>query len=98
MHVQTDHQIISFPPDSMVLFDNHLDDPDATGTTLVSAQRVDNVWIVKADGHDDVKVPAATANQPPRENVIKAMVDLALEVSPGDGYSTLIPRELKWLP
>lgn len=98
MHVQTDHQIISFPPDSMALFDNHLDEPDVNGTLLVSAQRTNGVWVLSAEGHDDVNVPAAAADEPPRAAVIAAMIALALEVGPRDGYSTIVPHKLEWLP
>jgi hypothetical protein len=91
MQVQTDHQIVGFG-DRMTLVD--------TGTldVIVLAERTDGVWTVKADGHADVKVPATQSVQPPRENVIQAMIDLALEVSPNDGYSTLVPHGLPDLP
>lgn len=91
MQVQTDHQIVGFG-DRMTLVD--------TGTldVIVLAERTDGVWTVRADGHADVKVPATQSVQLPRENVIQAMIDLALEVSPNDGYSTLVPHGLPDLP
>jgi hypothetical protein len=92
MHVQTDHQIIGGAGDRMILVDSNSFD------AIVSAERINGVWTLEAAKHKNVKVPAAAADQPPRGNVIKAMVDLALKVSPNDGYSTLVPHGLEWLP
>lgn len=91
MYVQTDHQIVGFG-DRMTLIDTE------TLDVIVLAERSDEAWTVKASGHEDVKVPATQSLQPPRENVIQAMIDLALEISPNDGYSTLVPHGLPDLP
>lgn len=100
MDVQTDHQIVSFPPDGMALFDNRLDQPGESGVIIVQATRVNGVWTLSTPQHEhsDVVLPAVPANDPPRQALITAMVDLALEISPGDGYSTVVPRGLEWLP
>lgn len=94
MQVQTDHQIVSFGADLMTLFDN------AAGTGLVVAQRPDasTPWTVHADGVADVQVSNAADGTPPRAPVIQAMVNQALAVSKGTGYSTLVPNGIAEMP
>lgn len=93
MQVQTDHQIVSFGADLMTLFDN------VSGNGLVIAQRPDSnsPWTIHADGTADVQVSNGDTPQP-RNPVLQAMVDHALAVSPGTGYSTLVPLGLAETP
>lgn len=87
MDVQTDHQIVGFGPDLMKLFNC------ADGTIIVTAERTDpeGAWTIKADG-----APDATATD--RSTAIGAMAEMALAVSPGTGYSTLVPHGLAEQP
>lgn len=87
MDVQTGHQIVGFGPDLMKLF-NCVD-----GTVIVTAERADpeSVWTIKADGATDT-----TATD--RSSAIGAMAEMALAVSPGTGYSTLVPHGLAEQP
>lgn len=82
MHVQTDHQIIPCGPGRMVLADC------PTGLAVVLAVRGDDAWTLKAEGTPDRL--AST-----RDEAIDAMIDMALEILPGDGYSTLVPHGLR---
>ena len=91
MNVETDHQIVAFGADQMHLFDNQ------SSTVIVVAQRNPDGWVVSADGHDDVR-PEPPGELPPRRKVIEAMVAMALEISPQDGYSTLVPHGLEDTP
>jgi hypothetical protein len=92
MDVQTDHQIVSFPPDRMLLFDNE------SGNVVVTAERINGAWTVKADGYDDIQVPATPLNEQPRFKVIHQMCDLALEIHPHTGCSTTVPHGLWDVP
>lgn len=85
MDVQTDHQIVRFGDDRMMLFDA------AAGNVIVDCVRADGEWTITADGADDVVVPDRPA-------AIDAMIAQALEVLPGDGYSTTVPHGLAELP
>lgn len=86
MDVQTDHRIVSFGDDRMMLF-------DATeGAVLVDCNRVDGGdWTITTDGVDDVT--AAT-----RPEAIQAMIDQALAALPGTGYSCTVPHGLAEMP
>jgi hypothetical protein len=92
MEVQTDHQIVSFPPDRMILFDNE------SGVVVVAAERIDGTWTVKADGYDDIQVAATPLNEPPRFKVIHQMCERALQIHPHTGCSTTVPHGLWDVP
>lgn len=83
MDVQTDHQIVSFGNDRMMLFDS------SEGNVIVDANRsgAGQEWVVVAPGVPDVTV----ANRP---DAIQAMVDQALASLPGTGYSCTVPHGL----
>jgi len=85
MDAQTNHQIVAFGHDRMMLFD-----ADA-GTVVVDCNRVDGTWTATADGVPDVT--AAT-----RAAAITAMIDQALAALPGTGYSCTVPHGLTELP
>ncbi|MDM2104329.1 hypothetical protein PP405_11640 [Mycobacteroides abscessus] len=87
MDVQTDHQIVGFGPNIMQLFNS------ADGKVIVTAERADteSTWTIRADGTTDT-----TAVD--RSTAIGAMVDMALEVGPATGYSTLVPHGLAEQP
>ncbi|QSM88808.1 Uncharacterised protein [Mycobacteroides abscessus subsp. bolletii] len=87
MDVQTDHQIVGFGPNIMQLFNS------ADGKVIVTAERSDpeSAWTIKADG-------AADTTATDRGAAIGAMVDMALEVGPATGYSTLVPHGLAEQP
>lgn len=85
MDVHTDHQIVAFGHDRMMLFDG-----DA-GTVIVDANRADGIWTVVADG-----VPDVTADTRPA--AITAMIGQALAALPGTGYSCTVPHGLMDLP
>lgn len=80
MRVRTDHQIVPFGDNLMGLF-------DANGTLIVSATRTETGWEITADGADPVSVESRAA-------AVTALIDTALSVLPGDGYSCLVPRGL----
>lgn len=88
MSVQTDHQIVDFPIAHMMgLLDNA-----SPGQPIVVATRgPGTTWVIHADGIDDV-----IANT--RAEAITAMIDHALTILPGTGYSTLVPHGLRELP
>lgn len=92
MDVQTDHQIVQFGANQMMLFDND------SSNIIVTAIRDEDGWLVKAENHDDVRPDGPVEGEPPRRKVIEAMVAMALEVSPAEGYSTLVPHGLEDLP
>ena len=81
MDVKTDHQIVSFGKDRMMLID-----ADA-GDVIVDATRSQGIWTVVADG-----VANVTAGS--RPDAIQAMVDQALAALPGTGYSCTVPHGL----
>lgn len=90
--VGTNHRIIAFGNDIMVLFDSH------DGTTIVSASRRPPLagWTVsvenKLTGIEDVVAEDRPA-------AITTMMELALQALPQKpGYSTLIPRGLEDMP
>ena len=89
MQVRTHHRIIAHGHDRMVLADC------ASDRAIVVADREGccgaYTWTLKAEGADDVKVNA-------RDHAIDAMIDVALLVSPGDGYSTFVPHGVRELP
>ena len=85
MNVQTDHQIVAFGADRMMLFDA------SEGVVLVDCNRADGVWTAVAEGAADV-----TAEN--RPDAITAMVEQALAVLPGTGYSCTVPHGLAELP
>ena len=87
MDVQTDHQIVSFGLDRMMLFDA------SEGNVIVDCNRSEpgGVWTIVAEG-----VPNVTA--PTRPEAITAMVEQALAALPGNGYSCIVPHGLAELP
>ena len=85
MDVQTDHQIVAFGADRMMLFNA------SEGEVLVDCNRADGVWIAVAEGAEDV----TTDNRP---DAIMAMVNQALEILPGTGYSCTVPHGLAEQP
>lgn len=85
MDVHTDHQIVAFGPDRMMLFDT-----DA-GQVIVDCNRADGVWTAVADGVADM-----TADT--RPDAIQMMVEQALAALPGTGYSCTVPHGLTELP
>lgn len=88
--VGTHHQIVAFGPDKMTLFDR------ADGAAIVNAERAgpEGEWSVAAVDKPD----AGTESAATRPEAIQAMVDKALEVLPGDGYSCLVPHGLPEMP
>ncbi|AAN12686.1 hypothetical protein SEA_FLATHEAD_23 [Mycobacterium phage Flathead] len=84
MNIKTDHQIVAFGNDMMGLFDRD-------GTLIVQAARVVGGWEVTAEGR-----PPATVLD--RSSAITEMINTALAVLPGDGYSCLVPRGLRAQP
>lgn len=87
MDVQTDHRIVSFGDDRMMLFDA------SEGAVIVDANRaaLGEPWTVAADGVEDV----TAADRPA---AITAMVDQALKSLGGTGYSCTVPHGLAELP
>ena len=87
MDVQTDHRIVAFGGDRMMLFDAE------AGVVIVDANRagLGEVWTIAADGIPDI----TAAN---RVDAIQAMVDQALAALPGTGYSCTVPHGLAELP
>lgn len=87
MDVHTDHRIVAFGSDRMMLFNAD------EGAVIVDASRPDaqGDWTVVADG-----VPDVTAST--RVEAIQAMVDQALAALPGSGYSCTVPHGLAELP
>lgn len=94
MDVQTDHQIVSFGADRMMLFDA------VSGTVVVDSNRnPDGSWTATASGVPDVTMPADIQPGPTfRQGAITAMINQALAASPGDGYSTMVPHGLAEMP
>lgn len=87
VNVTTDHQVFPFGDNTMALFDS------ATGAQLVSATR-ENIgapWTIRAEGADDVTTLV-------RAEAITALIDHALSVLPGSGYTCLVPTGLGDLP
>lgn len=80
MHVKTDHQIVPFGDDLMGLFDRD-------GAKLVTATRTETGWEITADGADPVTVESVG-------EAVTALIDTALSILPGDGYSCLVPHTL----
>lgn len=93
MDVQTDHQIVAFGGDRMMLF-------DGDGTAVVDCNRnADGSWTAKAAGVADVTMPADISGGPTfRQGAINAMINQALAASPGTGYSTMVPHGLAEMP
>lgn len=86
MDVQTDHRIVGFGADRMMLFDAN------EGVVIVDCNRLDGgPWTIHAEGIDDVTVET-------RPEAITAMVEQALAVLPGTGYSCTVPHGLAELP
>lgn len=85
MDVHTDHQIVAFGGDRMMLFDAN------EGQVIVDCNRADGVWTAVADG-----VPDVTAGN--RADAITAMIDQALAALPGTGYSCTVPHGLAETP
>jgi hypothetical protein len=81
MDVVTDHQIVAFKNDTMILIDC------GDGSTHATASRSEGVWTVSADS-----VPDVSANS--RPDAITALTEQALAALPGTGYSTLVPHGL----
>lgn len=93
MDVQTDHQIVAFGADRMMLF-------DATGTAVVDCTRnADGSWTATATGVPAVTMPAdISGGRTSRQGAINAMINQALAASPGTGYSTMVPHGLAEMP
>lgn len=93
MDALTDHQIVAFGADKMMLF-------GGDGTVIVDCNRnQDGSWTAKAVGVPDVTVPADITGGPTfRQGAIKAMINQALAASPGTGYSTMVPHGLAEMP
>lgn len=87
MDVQTDHRIVSFGEDRMMLFDAE------AGAVIVDCNRaaLGEPWTAVAEGAEDVTVAT-------RVEAIQAMVDQALSILPGDGYSCTVPHGLAEMP
>lgn len=85
MDVRTDHQIVAFGTERMMLFDSE------AGTVIVDANRSQGIWTIEAQG-----IPDVTASN--RPDAIQAMVDQALAALPGTGYSCTVPHGLTDLP
>lgn len=85
MDVQTDHRIVAFGGDRMMLFNAD------EGVVIVDCNRANGVWTVSAEG-----VPDVTADN--RPDAITAMVDQALNSLGGTGYSCTVPHGLAELP
>lgn len=86
MHqVKTDHQIVAFGTAQMALFDN------AGGDPIVTATREGAKWAIHAEGAKDVKAAS-------RSDAVTALIEHALKVLPGEGYSTLVPHGLLDMP
>lgn len=82
--VRTDHQIVG-SRHLMALLDC------STFEQIVTATRTSEGWEVHADGTADVVAAD-------RAEAIDAMINHALTVLPGDGYSTMVPRGLREMP
>ena len=87
MDVRTDHRIVSFGDDRMMLFDAN------EGVVIVDANRpgLGQPWTIVTEG-----IPDVTAES--RVLAIQAMVDQALTVLPGTGYSCTVPHGLTEMP
>ena len=87
MDVQTDHRIVSFGEDRMMLFDSN------AGAVIVDCNRPDaeSEWTVVAEGVEDVTVAT-------RPEAITAMIEQALAALPGAGYSCTVPHGLAEMP
>ena len=85
MDVRTDHQIVAFGTERMMLFDSE------AGTVIVDANRSQGIWTIEAQG-----IPDVTASN--RPDAIQAMVEQALAALPGTGYSCTVPHGLTDLP
>ena len=85
MDVRTDHQIVAFGTERMMLFDAQ------EGNVIVDANRSQGIWTIEAPGIPNVEA----SNRP---DAIQAMVDQALAALPGTGYSCTVPHGLTDLP
>ena len=100
MDVQTQHQIVSFGADRMMLFDN------IAGTVVVDCTRDANgQWVATAPNVPDVTVAPDDPNTDGfggaptyRQGAITAMINQALASLAGAGYSTLVPHGLPETP
>jgi hypothetical protein len=94
MDVQGDHQIVTFGPDKMVLFDN------ATGTPIIDCTRdpATGDWTVTAPKIGSITIPADKLGDTHRQTVIQAMITHALAALPGTGYSCIVPHGLESMP
>lgn len=87
MDVQTDHRIVAFGEDRMMLFDAN------EGVVIVDCTRPDtnSPWTIIVEGLENVS--AAT-----RVEAIQTMIDQALASLPGTGYSCIVPHGLSEMP
>jgi len=88
--VKTDHKIVPFGDNRMVLFETD------SGARIVSAKRTssDAFWVIHVEStptSDDVKKDS-------RREAITTMMELALNKLGGQGYSTTVPHGLLELP
>jgi hypothetical protein len=91
MDVLTDHQIVAFGPDKMLLFSCGAD-----AAVIAQADRTAGVWTITATNVADV-----SANS--RADAITALTDQALAAltaagGTAGGYSTTVPHGLTDLP
>jgi len=89
--VGTDHQIVSFGANRMVLFDAD------SGEVIVAAERPETgaKWAVTVELDGSNVKPVAADD---RSAAITAMTEQALKALPGSGYSTRVPRGLSEAP
>jgi len=78
MKIRTDHRI------AVVAGELRLVDT-VTREVIVTAHKAGDDWEVTAGEHSTVASPA---------QAVQAMVDMALQVLPGPGYSTWVPHNL----
>lgn len=80
LQVETDHVILPHGRDRMVLGGR------TSGQAIIVAERDGDVWTISSPWTED---PPQTADT--RNDAIDIMEDMALEISPADGYSTFEP-------
>jgi len=89
--VGTDHQIVAFGANRMILFDSD------SGDVIASAERptAECEWAVRVEVDGSKVEPVAAAD---RGQAITALTEQALKALPGTGYSTRVPRGLMEAP
>lgn len=79
--VQTDHIVLPHGTDRMVLGET------SSGQAIIVAQRDGGQWEITSPWTDAEPVVTDL-----RTTAVDLMIDMALAVSPGTGYSTLVPE------